>query len=132
MPHQASQEPIDHLALLIVTDEMTVVMTGTGGMIEATIGTDAMIGATTEIVAMTETDETTVATTGIVGMVIVATTEEMIVIVTTNAAVSATAETTMTGEMVVEGRIGEVQKRRRLIGMEKRKEALRKLLLRRA
>merc|ERR1719295_1636637 len=101
-------------------------------MIEATIGTDATIGATTGIVAMTETEETTAATTGIVGMVIVATTEEMIVIVTTNAEVSATGEMTMTGEMAAGGRTGEVQKRRRLIGMEKRKEALRKLLLRRA
>merc|ERR1719447_1231601 len=103
------------------TEGMTEATTGTGEMIEATIGTGATIGATIGIVAMTETDETTAATT-----------EEMIVIVTTNAAVSATAEMTMTGEMVAGGRTGEVQKRRRLIGMEKRKEALRKLLLRRA
>ena len=120
------------LAGMTEIEGMTEDTTGTGGMIEATIGSDVTIGATTEIVAMTETEEMTAATTGIVGMVIVATTEEMIVIVTTNAAVSATAEMTMTGEMVAGGRTGEVQKRRRLIGMEKRKEAPRRLLLRRA
>merc|ERR1719458_2182823 len=108
-------------------------------MIEAMIGTDvtigAPIGAPTGTVAMTETEETTVATTGIAGMVIVATTERTIVataIVMMTAAVSATAEITMTEEMMAGGRIGEVRKRRRVIGMGKRREAPRRFLLRRA
>merc|ERR1719500_839047 len=100
-------------------------MTGTGGMIEAMIGTDVTIGAPTG----------TVATTGTAGMVIVAPTERTIVGTATvmmTAAVSATAEITMTEEMMGGGRIGEVRKRRRVIGMGKRREAPRRFLLRRA
>merc|ERR1719289_375489 len=93
------------------------------------IGTGVMIGAPTgTVAAMTETEETTVATTGTAGMGIVATTEEMIVvIVTTTAAASATAEMTMTGEMMAGGRTGEVQKRRRRIGMEKKEGSAEKV-----
>ena len=124
------------LAGMTETEGMTEEdMTGTGGMIEAMIGTDVTIGAPTGTVAMTETEETTVATTGTAGMVIVAPTERTIVGTATvmmTAAVSATAEMTMTEEMMGGGRIGEVRKRRRVIGMGKRREAPRKLLLRRA
>merc|ERR1719209_529112 len=95
-------------------------MTGTGGMTEAMIGTDVTIGAPTGTVAMTET----------AGMVIVATTERMNVGTATvmmTAAVSATAEMTMTEEV-----IGEVRKRTRVIVMGKKRELQRRLLLRRA
>ena len=119
-------------------------MTETGGMIEATIGTVAtIIGAPTEIVALatTETEETIAATTEIEGMGIVATREGMIeatiagtiaTVITMSAAVSAMAETSKREEVMTGERIGEVQKRRRLIGMGRRREASRKLLLRRA
>merc|ERR1712181_177692 len=120
-------------------------MTETGGMIEATIGTVATItGAPTEIVALatTETEETIAATTEIGGMGIVATREGMIeatiaemiaTVITMSAAVSAMAETSRREEVMTGERIGEVQKRRRpLIGMGRRREALRRLLLRRA
>merc|ERR1719234_2207597 len=120
-------------------------MTETGGMMEATIGTVAtIIGAPTEIVALatTETEETIAATTEIGGMVgIVATREEMIeatiagtiaTAITMSAAVSAMAEMSKREELMTGERIGEVQKRRRLIGMGRRREAPRKLLLRRA
>merc|ERR1719234_1443107 len=119
-------------------------MTETGGMIEATIGTVAtIIGAPTEIVALatTETEETIAATTEIEGMVIVATREGMIeatiaetiaTVITTSAAVSAMAEMSKREEVMTGERIGEAQKRRRLIGMGRRREASRRLLLRRA
>merc|ERR1719234_2839537 len=94
-----------------------------------------------EIEGMTETGGTIAATTEIEGMVIVDTTEEMIeatiaetiaTAITMSAAVSAMAETSKTEEVMTGERIGEVQKRRRLIGMGRRREALRRLLLRRA
>merc|ERR1712037_1044625 len=110
--------------------------TGTGEMIAGMTETEGMTEeAPTGTVAMTETEETTVATTGTAGMVIVATTERMIAGTATvmmTAAVSATAEMTMTEEMMSGGRIGEVRKRRRVIGMGKRREAPRRFLLRRA
>merc|ERR1719472_354530 len=97
-------------------------------------GTVVTIGAPTEIVATTETEGTIAATTEIGGMGIVATREGMIeaTIAGMIAAVSATAETSMTEEVMTGERIGEVQKRRRLIGMGRRREAPRRLLLRRA
>merc|ERR1719239_1333292 len=123
---------------------MIVVMTGIGGMIagmteieemtEDMIEIEVTIGAPTEIVATTETEGTIAATTEIGGMGIVATREGMIeaTIAGMIAAVSATAETSMTEEVMTGERIGEVQKRRRLIGMGRRREAPRRFLLRRA
>ena len=115
-------------------------MTGTDGMTEAMTEivetTVAMTGiaATIVIAATTGNEETIAATTEIGGMGIVATREGMIeaTIAGMIAAVSATAETSMTEEVMTGERIGEVQKRRRLIGMGRRREALRRLLLRRA
>merc|ERR1712192_17644 len=119
-------------------------MTETGGMIEATTGTVAtIIGAPTEIVALatTETEETIVATIETGGMGIEATREGMIeatiaemiaTVITMSAAVSATDEASKREEVMTGERIGEVQKRRRLIGMGRRREASKKLLLRRA
>ena len=119
---------------MIEIEGMTEAMIEIEGMIEATIGTVVTIGAPTEIVATTETEETIAATIEIGGMGIVATTEGMIeaTIAGMSAAVSATAETSMTEEVMTGERIGEVQKRRRLIGMGRRREAPRRLLLRRA
>ena len=115
-------------------EEMTEDMIEIEGTIEATTGTVVTIGAPTEIVATTETEGTIAATTEIGGMGIVATREGMIeaTIAGMIAAVSATAETSMTEEVMTGERIGEVQKRRRLIGMGRRREAPRRLLLRRA
>merc|ERR1719180_707161 len=119
-------------------------MTETGGMIEAMIGTVAtIIGAPIEIVAVatTETEGTIAATTEIEGMVIVATREGMIeatiagtiaTAITMSAAVSAMGEMSKREEVMTGERIGEVQKRRRLIGMGRRREVSRRLLLRRA
>merc|ERR1719397_2033670 len=111
-PHQVRAQGLtDRLALLIVREGMIVVMTGIGGM----------IAGMTEIEEMTEdmieTEGTIAATIEIEGMGIVATREGMIeaTIAGMIAAVSATAETSMTEEVMTGERIGEVQKRRRLI-----------------
>merc|ERR1719234_1777307 len=134
-----------HLARALGLTDRLELLIATGGMIEATTGTVAtIIGAPIEIVALatTETEETTAATTEIEGMVIVARREGMIeatisgtiaTVITMSAAVSAMGETSRREEVMTGERIGEVQKRRRpLIGMGRRREASRKLRLRRA
>merc|ERR1719220_1592938 len=99
---------------------MTEDMTETGKMTEVMIGTGVMRG----IVATTETVETAIAAmTGRI-IVIIA---EMIVMMTGD--LSGTAEMTV---IRIGGMTEEVLKRRRVIGMGRRREALRKLLLRRA
>merc|ERR1711936_791296 len=98
-------------------------MTETGEMTEVMIGTGVMTG----IVAPTEIGEMTEAMTETVEMAIAAMTGRMIVMMTGD--LSGTAEMTA---IRIGGMTGEVLKRRRVIGMGRRREALRKLPLRRA
>merc|ERR1719479_286086 len=94
-------------------------MTETGEMTEVMIGTGVMTG----IVATTKIEETTEAMTERI-IVIIA---EMIVTMTGD--LSGTAEMTV---IRIGGMTEEVLKRRRVIGTGRRREALRKLPLRRA
>ena len=109
---------------------MTEDMTGTGEMTEVMIGTGVMTG----IVATTEIEEMTEAMTETVEMAIAAMTRRIIVI-TAEMIVKMTGDLSGTAEMTViriGGMTEEVLKRRRVIGMGRRREALRKLPLRRA
>ena len=103
---------------------MTEDMTETGEMTEVMIGTGVMTG----IVATTEIEETTEAMTETVEMAIAAMTRRIIVIIA-EMIVSGTAEMTV---IRIGGMTEEVLKRRRVIGTGRRREALRKLPLRRA
>ena len=105
-------------------------MTETGEMTEVMIGTGVMTG----IVATTEIEETTEAMTETVEMAIAAMTGRIIVI-TAEMIVKMTGDLSGTAEMTViriGGMTEEVLKRRRVIGTGRRREALRKLPLRRA
>merc|ERR1719216_516878 len=123
------QGPTGHLVLLIETDEMiggttetegmTEDMTETGEMTEVMIGTGVMTG----IVATTETVEMAIAAMTRRIIVIIA---EMIVMMIGD--LSGTAEMTV---ITIGGMTEEVLKRRRVIGTGRRREALRKLPLRR-
>merc|ERR1719189_1539736 len=95
-------------------------MTETGEMTEVMIGTGVMRG----IVATTETVEMAIA--AMTGRIIVIT-AEMIVMMTGD--LSGTAEMTV---IRIGGMTEEVLKRSRVIGTGRRREALRKLPLRRA
>merc|ERR1711936_536570 len=109
------------------TEGMTEDMTETGEMTEVMIGTGVMTG----IVATTEIEETTEAMTETVEMVIAAMTRRIIVI-TAEMIVMMTGDLSGTAEMIrIGGMTEEVLKRRRGIGMGRRREALRKLPLRR-
>ena len=105
-------------------------MTETGEMTEVMIGTGVMRG----IVATTEIEEMTEAMTETVEMAIAAMTGRIIVI-TAEMIVKMTGDLSGTAEMTViriGGMTEEVLKRRRVIGTGRRREALRKLPLRRA
>merc|ERR1712038_1423239 len=95
-------------------------MTETGEMTEVMIGTGVMTG----IAAMTETVEMAIA--AMTGRIIVIIAE---MIVTMTGDLSGTAEMTA---IRIGGMTEEVLKRRRVIGTGRRREALRKLPLRRA
>merc|ERR1719266_2899245 len=134
------QEPTGHLVLLIETEETTVVTTGTDGMIEDMTETGEMTevmigtGVMTGIAATTEIEETTEAMTETVEMAIAAMTGRIIVI-TAEMIVKMTGDLSGTAEMTairIGGMTEEVLKRRRVIGTGRRREALRKLPLRRA
>merc|ERR1711881_489767 len=106
------------MGLLIETEETTVVTTGIAEMIEGTTEIEEMTEAMTETVEMA-----IAAMTGRI-IVIIA---EMIVMMTGD--LSGTAEMTA---IRIGGMTEEVLKRRRVIGTGRRREALRKLPLRRA
>ena len=122
--------PYPTLAGTTETEGMTEDMTETGEMTEVMIGTGVMTG----IVATTEIEEMTEAMTETVEMAIAAMTRRIIVIIA-EMIVMMTGDLSGTAEMTViriGGMTEEVLKRRRVIGTGRRREALRKLPLRRA